>query len=143
MIGQVLELAMQDIPDWLLICDGSTYADVDYPELGAVIHDGYRVDADHFKVPMRLSRFALGGTFPATQGGEETHTLTVAEMPSHFHIDNSTDLTGVFVFPGEAPAVIGSLPGATESAGGGEAHNNMPPYEESQFYIVARFPTAG
>lgn len=142
MIGELKELVLADVPDWLLRCDGAVYANVDYPELAAVIHPGLVEDEDHFRVPDRNRRLGMDGLDVGMQIGEETHTLTEAEMPSHFHIDNSTDITGLFIAPGEVPAVIASTFGATESAGGGDAHNNMQPVEGSQWYIVARFPNA-
>lgn len=140
MIGEIKELAIETIPEWLLLCDGSTYANVDYPELAAVIHPGYVVDEDHFRVPQRELRFAIGGAYPGQQGGEETHVLTVDEIPSHRHSQDQW---------GSAPSVVlGALEGfqaAPEAGytgyeGGGEAHNNMPPYEMTQFFIVARYP---
>lgn len=138
MIAEVRLYAGTDLPEGWLYCDGTVYADTDYPELGAVIADGLRIDAENFRVPDYMTgRFPLGGLFTGTQGGEDVHTLTVSEMPSHFHIDNSTDLTGLFVAPGEVPAVIGSIAGATETAGGGESHNNMPPYEQIAVIIRA------
>ena len=81
-------------------------------------------------------RFLLGGGSgykAGSTGGEATHTLTKNEMPNHRHI---------IWFPndgGEQSAEIG-YPAAgskktyyaeaskTADAGGGAAHNNMPPY---------------
>lgn len=78
-------------------------------------------------------RFLLGAdeTYSAgATGGEAEHTLTVDEIPSHSH---SYSYYGAY----DASASYGPItsgykwdttPRNTSAAGGGEAHNNMPPY---------------
>ena len=70
-------------------------------------------------------------------GGEKTHELTVGEIPAHVHIENNlamiwnTTIGNVGADPARkemaaAGAVTPSV--ATSSVGGGQSHNNMPPY---------------
>lgn len=81
-------------------------------------------------------------TYPlGSEGGEAKHTLTVDEMPSHNHKYNAErsgyeggTLGGIKVSYGTAydnVEVNGIL-----NTGGGQPHNNMPPYVA--FYIWAK-----
>lgn len=80
-------------------------------------------------------RFLLGAGDTYTNGstgGEATHTLTVNEMPSHDH-----PITCTYQTTGSPSASSTSIQGTnnylasyskTDARGGGQAHNNMPPY---------------
>lgn len=74
-------------------------------------------------------RYSAGAT-----GGEATHKLTTAEMPSHTHsaaVNGGTDNYGRnrTTIGNFAIKTQGYTDGSTIfSAGGGAAHNNMPPY---------------
>ncbi len=79
---------------------------------------------------------AAGSTYTAGDtGGEATHTLSINEMPSHNHAmrrDGSTydsivvwTGTGGQKSVGSGSNVIGA---EMVNAGGGQPHNNMPPY---------------
>ena len=81
-------------------------------------------------------QFLLGAssTYPAgSTGGEAKHTLTSQEIPSHYHnlpIDygsHSGSSRGISSWVDNATA---SSDGSykTGNTGGGQAHNNMPPY---------------
>lgn len=151
MVGQVIELGTNSVPAWALLCDGTTYLGADYPELWAVISDGLKTDGTHFRTPDRINRFGMGGPPTGTQGGENSHVLTVTEMPAHAHTDlghTHTDLEpfGEFLAlgPGEEPVVLAAAPGITgsgnaniQNTGGDAGHNNLPQYEGTIYVIVA------
>lgn len=71
------------------------------------------------------------GTIGQT-GGEKTHTLTEAELPSHTHgAVYSANATGTKNLPWLSTGVLGTgdkLAYGTVATGSGAAHNNMPPY---------------
>ena len=65
-------------------------------------------------------------------GGENEHTLTVAEIPSHQHMSTNAGRTGNFSNgAGYTAPVINSYGGGatyTSWTGGSAAHNNVPAY---------------
>ena len=76
------------------------------------------------------SSHAVGST-----GGEETHTLTTGEMPSHYH-KFATNAAGSTQFPQwyfkmqgvQQDKAFQAYGDYTLDAGGGRPHNNMPPF---------------
>ena len=98
-------------------------------------------------------RFLLGAGSSYSNGatgGSATHTLTVDQMPSHTHTQNSHTHTGRFKgfsgiststngwyfgrriisedsYDGTAQTTNGTT-ATNQNTGGGQAHNNMPPY---------------
>lgn len=75
-------------------------------------------------------RFLLGTSSKYvlnSEGGEETHTLTIEEMPAHDHRYYQKS-TGSDIPSGAANWGGGSVAHDTSSTGGSQSHNNMPPY---------------
>ena len=72
-----------------------------------------------------------GGTYTAgSTGGEATHTLAVAEMPSHQHWQqmgtSSPSYEDGYIANGSYTQQ--NIRAMGDAVGGGAAHNNMPPY---------------
>lgn len=156
--GTVAMFAGQNCPDGWLWCNGGTYKQSEYPKLFAIIGNYYGGSraAGTFAVPNMTYRFPLGwgegaagvaGTVGAT-GGEDAHTLTFDEMPSHGHDISATQVgwntTGVYatnIGAGDGWNYLGAADGSEKTravaanSGGGKSHNNMPPFLVIKFMI--------
>ena len=146
-------------PDGYLYCDGKAYSkNGEHEKLYKVIGDTYNGVKDlngeieipspgHFRVPDLRSRFIVGYNpndsdynTMGTVGGEKTHALTIAEMPSHNHsirIHKKTDRAGESNIKAYDPTdntdvFRSDLSGYT---GNGNAHENRPPYYALAYII--------
>ena len=114
-----------------------------------------------FALPDLRGRVPLhrGGSQQLGQvGGEQAHTLTVAETPSHTHTVNGTTTQATTPSPGtgvtlatsagaaayQVPAgVVAMSDSSLAPVGGSQAHNNMQPYTTVGFCIALQgiFPS--
>jgi len=143
-----------DHQGWI-VCDGRSLSRSVYSELFAIIGTTYgNDDSTTFKLPDCRGRVlgaigsgaGLSARSAGTLLGTETHTLTVAEMPSHSHgitdpghshsYTNNTNDQNVSALIGEVAADQVDLAQTTgtsttgitvNNTGGGNAHNNMQP----------------
>lgn len=132
-------------PSQWLKCEGQIVANGDYPDLFAVIGYSFGGVGSLFHLPDLRGLVIVGagngpGLTPrnlADMGGEEKHTLSSGEMPSHYHAEGNATPTVVTAGAGApVPSAIPSV-GITGSAGGSGAHNNMQPFNVLFYYIQA------
>lgn len=152
--------SLQDLS--FLLCDGSVYSPLVYPELFEAIGNTYGGTTSAPKLPNLQQRVPVGagsGYTLGSTGGEEKHTLTEAEMPVHHHLNGRTSskYSGMILYKTNTGVSRRSVKtggetyysptstlyddiglgggGSNTTAGGGESHNNMQPYTVVNYII--------
>lgn len=141
-VGTILLYAGSTAPEGYLICDGSAVSRTDYSDLFSAIGTTYG-DGDGsttFNLPNMSGRVPLGVSTShvlGSTGGEETHTLTVNEMPEHGHGLRVRGYVGQTSIDALASSAYDHIDGGGDSnssadmvanSGGSQPHNNMQPY---------------
>lgn len=148
--GIVVPYAGASEPAGWLLCYGQAVSRTTYAALFTAISTTYGVGdgSTTFNVPDLRGRVVAGqddmggssanrltgqsggvnGDTLAATGGEETHTLSIAEMPAHTHAQQADTLLTSGAGVADASVVnFGLTGGTTQSTGGGGAHNNVQP----------------
>lgn len=160
--GMIIQWPSDTIPDGFLLCDGSTYYSVDYPELSAILSTFFSESTGTFYVPDLKGKSAIGAASDTTMGstgGAKTVTLVEAELPKHSHSGSTTSYTWTHshkFLVGSGTSGIGlsyakfsktrsvkdlqsngahSHTFTFSNTGGGQAHNNLAPYLVTNFII--------
>lgn len=136
----------------IFLRNGKCLADVFYPVGSIYISAASTSPADMFGGTWKKleGRFLLGASsaYPVNStGGEAAHTLTLSEMPEHSHAPHDWSMVvnrggygmtadiGAQTVRGASTAIVPNIRAtknddnnATHATGGGQPHNNMPPY---------------
>lgn len=154
-IAAWISVAAADPAGWLW-CDGRVVSRTTYAALFAVIGTVFNIGGEttaQFKLPDLRGRVPMGANSFATgagssgrvanglaaignAAGEDDIALTLAQMPAHQHSFEQFNASNVKFDVGtqwDSLNLVGS--NTTSSAGSGEAHNNLQPYQCVGFLI--------
>ena len=160
-IGEIRMFAGNFAPrDWAL-CNGQLLSISTNTALFSILGTTYGGDGrNNFQLPDLRGRFPIHpgsgpGLTPKSlgqKGGQEEFTLAMSEMPTHSHSALASSLDGQVPAPegnvlaagkGKNAKVYSELAPDVEmsssaigSAGGNQAHDNMPPYQRSELHYL-------
>ena len=148
-VGTLLPFAGSTAPAGWLLCDGSAVSRAAYPALFSTLGGryGYGDGSSTFNLPDFRGRMPIGaGQGPGLSpraigqaGGEESHRLTSAEMPSHNH-GLTFYLNGDYQPPNDVYTPFpgyhtGTAVATTSTAGSDQPHNVMNPFMVVHFIV--------
>jgi microcystin-dependent protein len=127
-----------NIPNGYALCNGSFMSIGDYPELYAVVGGTYGISGNSFRIPDLQGKFVVGYNInredynqAGKTGGADFVSLTINQIPPHAHRVKAEGASG----SGEgdrhriADWTSDSVDIKTsETIGGGQLHENRPPY---------------
>ena len=158
-IGQLEILAFDFPPRGWALCNGQLLPINQNQALFSLLGTTYGGDGRvNFALPdlrgLTPIHVGSGHTLGET-GGDQAHTLSVAELPTHAHVQNASSANGVSALPGgnilasasglyAPPSALTTLePSSVANVGGTQAHLNMQPFLTLTFVIalVGIFPS--
>lgn len=162
-LGEIRLTSFSFAPKGWAMCNGQLLSISQNTALFAIIGTFYGGNGiSNFALPDLMARSPLhmSGAHPVgASGGAATHTLTAAEMPAHGHALRASSKTaassspngGVLALPprtgtpayAAATSLVPLNPAAIGASGGGQPHENMPPFLTMNFIIALQgiFPS--
>ena len=151
-VGEIRMFAGNFAPVGWSLCQGQLLSISDYDVLFNLIGTTYGGDGQTtFALPNLQSRVPLhqgAGYQLGSLGGVESVTLTPQQLPVHSHLANGSDATANLTSPAGAVWATSSRsayssaaptasmsPTALAASGGGQPHDNMPPFLVINFII--------
>jgi len=159
-LGEVRVFSFNFAPSGWAMCNGQTMSISQNAALFALLGTTYGGNGTTtFQLPNLQGCTPLGSgpsNVLGSSGGESNHTLILQEIPGHAHVPQASNAAASTGNPAGAvwanaaknnfttTAPTGQMSGGTiASAGGGQAHQNTPPYLVLSFCIALQgiFPT--
>lgn len=150
-IGAIMPYSGHNIPENWLLCDGRAVSRTEYSELFNIVNTIYGSGdgSTTFNVPDLKGRTIVGIDLTQDEfdtigetGGAKTVTLDTTMIPAHTHeLARTNQATAFDNEYGDIPFNNGpgnTTPAISSSVGGGQAHNNMPPYIIENYIIKAK-----
>lgn len=160
-VGEIRKVAFTFAPVGWALCNGQILSISNNETLYALIGTTYGGDGvNTFALPNLQGRAPVGpasGMPIGSFGGEDEHTLTVNEMPGHTHLAQASSsaatvraATGSVWSATAQPGYgtgspVGMASQAIAQAGGGQPHENRPPFQVVNYIIALEgiFPSQG
>ena len=153
-IGSMLPYGNANPPAGWLVCDGSAISRTTYADLFSVIGTNYGEgdSTTTFNLPNKKGRVSAG--YDSTNSkfnvvgkklGEETHRLTLAELPQNIYLPyGQSGTTGKAAISNNVVYTNSDYQGQTAitCGGNGDSHNNIQPTEVDN-WIIKAFQSSG
>jgi microcystin-dependent protein len=159
-LSEIRLMSFQFAPKGWALCNGQLLPINQNQALFALLGTTFGGDGRvNFALPDLRGRIPIhvgSGHTLGERGGEQAHTVSIAELPTHTHVLNGTTNTGNSPVPTNnvladspsqlyaAPGNLTSLtPGSVANTGGSQAHLNMQPFLTISFCIALQgiFPS--